>query len=162
MNNIRIRSITSLDDWKIAKIIRDNLEVFHLDIPGTAYFDPELNCLSKFYNISPDKRAYFVATYDDGTVIGGIGIAEFTGFDNCAEIQKLYLSNEAKGKGIGKMLIQVAEDFARSVGYNTLYLETHTNLKTAMRLYENWGFQQIDKPSTVLHSTMNRFYMKKL
>ena len=49
MCNDRIRPIIASDDPKIAKIIRDNLKKFHLDIPGTAYFAPELDALSKFY-----------------------------------------------------------------------------------------------------------------
>lgn len=157
-----IRPITPLDDDKIAEIIRSNLKAFHLDIPGTAFFDPELDHLSRYYNIFPDKRAYFIATDTDGTVIGGVGIAEFSGFDNCAEIQKLYLSDAAKGQGLGKKLMFCAEDFAVKAGYHSLYLETHTNLEAAIRLYERIGFQQIDKPLAVLHSTMNRFYMKSL
>lgn len=162
VENVTIRPITSADDAEIARIIRENLEAYHLDIPGTAYFDPELDCLSAFYRAQPDKRAYFVAAYDDGTVIGGVGVAEFAGFDHCAEIQKLYLSDPAKGKGLGKRLMQTAEAFARSAGYDNLYLETHSNLQTAMNLYEKMQFRQIEKPAAVLHSTMNRFYWKRI
>lgn len=162
MEPITIRPITSADDAAIAKIIRDNLEMFHLDIPGTAYFDPELDCLSAYYQALPDKRRYFIAATDNGTVIGGVGVAEFPGFQLCAEIQKLYLSDREKGKGLGKKLIQIAEEFARSAGYDVLYLETHTNLKAAIGLYEKLGFRQIEKPDAVLHSTMNRFYSKRL
>lgn len=162
MSSVTIRPITSADNAAIAEIIRDNLRAFHLDIPGTAYFDPELDCLSSYYNAFPDKRGYFIVTADDGTVIGGVGIAEFTGFDNCAEIQKLYLADPAKGKGLGKKLMQTAEDFARAYGYSALYLETHTNLEAAIGLYERLGFRQIEKPAAVLHSTMNRFFRKEL
>lgn len=157
-----IRPIESADNPKIAKIIRDNLEYFHLDIPGTAYFDKELNSLSKYYNALPEKRRYFIVTDDDNTVIGGVGIAEFNGFENCAEIQKLYLSDVAKGNGLGKKLMQTAEEWARSVGYRNLYLETHTNLSVALKLYEKMGFHQIDKPCSTPHSTMNCFYLKRL
>ena len=162
MSNIRIRPIIPSDDPKIAAIIRSNLEEFHLDIPGTAYFDPELNCLSRYYDAEPDKRAYFIAVDERENVIGGVGIAEFTGFEHCAEIQKLYLINEAKGKGYSKQLMHVAEDFARSAGYRSLYLETHTNLQTAIRLYERLGFERIEKPAMVVHSLMDHFYIKKL
>lgn len=157
-----IRPIESADNPKIAKIIRDNLEYFHLDIPGTAYFDKELNSLSKYYNALPEKRRYFIVTDNDNIVIGGVGIAEFNGFENCAEIQKLYLSDVAKGKGLGKKLMQTAEEWARSVGYRNLYLETHTNLSVALKLYERMGFHQIDKPCSTPHSTMNCFYLKRL
>ena len=36
---LNYRKIKTCDDAKIAQIIRSNLEKFHLDIPGTAYFD---------------------------------------------------------------------------------------------------------------------------
>lgn len=155
-----IRPITSADDPKIATIIRDNLERFHLDIPGTAYFDPELDALSKYYHALPDKRSYFIAADAGGAVIGGVGVAEFDGLEHCAEIQKLYLSDAAKGKGLGKRLMQTAEAFAKTAGYRWLYLETHANLEAAIRLYEKLGFYPIPKPKTALHSTMNRFYRK--
>ncbi len=156
------RKIESADDAEIAKIIRSNLEKLHLNLPGTAYFDPELDHLSKYYDSKPDKRAYFIALDENGQVIGGVGIAEFNGIADCAELQKLYLSDSAKGKGYGKDLMKLAEDWARAAGYKNLYLETHTNLSVALKLYEKTGFQRIEKPCTTQHSTMNRFYLKKL
>ena len=162
METITIRPITPADDAAIARIIRENLKAHHLDIPGTAYFDPELDCLSGFYRAKPDSRAYFIAADGDGSVIGGAGIAEFEGLPNCAELQKLYLCDGEKGKGYGKLLMQVASDFARSAGYKCLYLETHTNLEAAIGLYEKMGFRRIEKPEAILHSTMNRFYLNRI
>lgn len=112
---LNYRKIEPADDKRIAEIIRANLEKFHLDIPGTAYFDPELDHLSAYYNSSPSGRAYFVALSTDGQVIGGVGIAEFDGIENCAELQKLYLDDSVKGKGCGKGLMQIAEDWALSL-----------------------------------------------
>ena len=42
---MKYRKIKEADDQKIAEIIRENLQRLHLDIPGTAYFDPELDHL---------------------------------------------------------------------------------------------------------------------
>jgi len=150
------------DDSLIAEIIRTNLQQFHLDVPGTVYYDPELDHLSKYYTMLPDKRSYFVVTNNEGQLLGGCGIAEFGGFTSCAELQKLYLTDAAKGNGISKFLVQTVEDFARKAGYQRIYLETHTNLEIAIRLYEKIGFRQIDRPKSVQHSTMNRFYLKEL
>lgn len=155
------RKIEANDNAGIAKIIRTNLEKFQLNLPGTVYFDPELEHLSDFYNSRPDSRIYFVAL-EAGQVIGGIGIAEFPGMEACAELQKLYLEDSVKGRGYGKALMQAAEDWARAVGYQKLYLETHTNLSVALKLYEKMGFRQIERPSVTQHSTMNRFYLKEL
>ena len=159
---LKYRKIEAADDVIIAKIIRANLEKLHLNIPGTAYFDPELEHLSVYYDSEPSKRIYFVALDAEGQVIGGVGIAEFDGIDACAELQKLYLDDSVKGKGYGKELMQIAEEWARAAGYKNLYLETHTNLSVALKLYEKMGFHRVEKPCSTQHSTMNRFYLKKL
>ena len=156
------RPISEADDPLIAKIIRYNLEKAHLDIPGTAYFDPELDHLSAYYEADPVKRAYLIAENEAGEVIGGVGISDFSGFENCGEIQKLYLSENAKGKGIGKALMWAIQNKAGEMGYESVYLETHSNLKTAIHLYEKLGFYQIERPRAVLHTTMDRFYKKEL
>ena len=43
-----------------------------------------------------------------------------------------------------------------------IYLETHTNLPTAIHMYEKSGYREIDKPEGVIHSTMNKFFIKDL
>ena len=159
---VQYRKITAADNAAIARIIRANLEKMHLNIPGTAYFDPELDHLSDYYDSAPAKRAYFVAVDEAGQVLGGVGVAEFEGIADCAELQKLYLADAAKGQGCGKALMHLAEDQARKLGYQKLYLETHTNLAVAVKLYEKLGFHQIEKPCATQHSTMNRFYLKEL
>ncbi len=159
---VNYRKIEAADDAKIAKIIRINLEKLHLNLPGTAYFDPELDHLSDYYSSEPDKRIYFIALDENGKVIGGVGIAEFDGIEDCAELQKLYLDDSVKGKGYGKDLMRIAEDWAKAAGYKELYLETHTNLSAALKLYEKSGFQRVEKPCSTQHSTMNRFYLKNL
>ena len=159
---LNYKKIEPSDDAQIARIIRSNLEELHLNIPGTAYFDPELDHLSDYYNSDPKKRVYFVAVGENGQIIGGVGIAEFEGIEACAELQKLYLDDSVKGKGYGKDLMRLAEDWARSAGYKNLYLETHTNLSVALKLYEKMGFHRVDKPCLTQHSTMNRFYLKEL
>ncbi len=154
-----VHPITPGYDAEIAAIIRSNLERFHLDLPGTVYFDPELNHLSSFYNEKPDKRAYFILTDGEGNVVGGIGYAEFDGYENCAELQKLYLADAAKGYGLGKKLMQFIVAEAHNAGYQKLYLETHSNLATAVHIYEKLGFCKIEKPAFVRHNTMNCFYI---
>lgn len=159
---VHIRPITAADDAAIAAIIRDNLRAAHLDIPGTAYFDPELEHLSVFYDAAPEKRGYDIVTDEDGRVIGGVGYAEFTGVPDCAELQKLYLDDTVKGRGISHLLMKTVEEGAREAGYKKLYLETHTCLEAACALYEKHGYERIEQPVPTPHMTMNRFYIKNL
>ena len=155
------RIIEPKDNLIIANIIRDNLKANKLDIPGTVYFDENLNNLSDFYLASP-KRAYFIALDDNDNIIGGIGLAELGFMDDTAELQKLYLTDAAKGQGLSYELIELVEETSLNKGYKRIYLETHTNLKAAIHLYEKCGYKLIEKSKEVVHSSMNRFYLKEL
>ncbi len=154
------RLIGPSDDAAMAEIVRRNLEAYKLDIPGTVYFDEALNHLSEFYLADPEHRAYYVFfdEADQNTILGGIGFAEFEGKENCAELQKLYLTEAAKGHGAGYQMIRLVENKTRELGYQTLYLETHTNLQAAIHIYEKYGFKEMERPAGVVHTTMNKFY----
>ena len=78
------------------------------------------------------------------------------------DVWHMMIDESQQGKGYGRELMQTAEAWAKAVGYQQLYLETHSNLKAAMKLYEKLGFHEIERPATVLHSTMDHFYLKKL
>lgn len=155
------RSIKKSDDTALAAIIRQNLKANALDIPGTAYFDGHLDHLSEYYLKDSLKRFYYIAVENE-EVAGGVGLAEVDFFDECAELQKLYLADSVKGHGYGYKLIELIEDKARELGYKKIYLETHTNLECAIHMYEKCGYKAVEKPSAVVHATMNRFYLKDL
>ncbi len=153
------KPLTPQYDADLAGLIRSSLKAHRLDIPGTVYFDEGLDHLSGYYD--DPGRAYYVLV-DEDVLIGGIGLAEFNGFDKCCELQKLYLSDEAKGQGLGYKMIKYIEDKARELGYEQMYLETHTNLEAAIHIYKKMGYSLIGRPKCVVHSTMNRFYLKSL
>ena len=155
------RSIKKSDDTALAAIIRQNLKANALDIPGTAYFDGHLDHLSEYYLKDSLQSFYYIAVENE-EVAGGVGLAEVDFFDECAELQKLYLADSVKGHGYGYKLIELIEDKARELGYKKIYLETHTNLECAIHMYEKCGYKAVEKPSAVVHATMNRFYLKDL
>jgi putative acetyltransferase len=59
---------------------------------------------------------------------------------------KLYLSPAARGKGIGKALMQQCLDEAKKTGYKKVYLETMPELISAIPLYEKFGFFYLSGP----------------
>lgn len=158
---MKIRKIRPEDDAALAEIVRYNLKKYGLDLPGTVYFDEGLDHLSEFYLSSP-KRGYYVALDENGAVAGGIGLAEFDGLACCAELQKLYLTDAKKGNGFGYRLIDFIIQKAKEKGYARLYLETHTNLKAAIHMYEKSGFMEMERLPECVHTTMNRFYRMEL
>lgn len=177
MAGMLIRPITAADDAPMAAIVRKSLAAHGLDIPGTAYFDPELDHLSSFYNNrdglgkvaggtnanAADTRAYFVAIDDDSALVGGAGFAAFPNQPGVAELQKLYVSPAAQRHGLGHRLVALVEQCATEAGYTTLYLETHHNLTAAIRLYRQLDYTQLDAPLPgTTHTTMDRFFAKQL
>ena len=174
-----IRPLSAADDAALARIIRTILRACHLDIPGTAYFDPELDHLSSYYVPFPDRRAYFVAVDAQGTVLGGAGLAESVAFADCAELQKLYVTEQVRRRGLGRALMEACEARARALHYRKMYLETHSVLTEALhyrkmylethsvltealQLYTRLGYREIPRPEAVLHTTMDRFFIKDL
>ncbi|MEY9974171.1 putative acetyltransferase [Lysinibacillus sp. RC46] len=155
-----IREIRKEDNAIVKEIIQDSLKSLELAIPGTAYFDPQLNDLHQYYNNL--KHANYWVVEMEGEVVGGIGIAPFNEHDKVCELQKLYLSTKTQGLGFGKMLMETALSFA-SKHYAKCYLETMHELKTACILYEKFGFTLLHEPlSGSDHSTMNAWYLKGL
>ena len=156
------RKIEEKDNLKLAKIVRENLKAHHLDIPGTVYFDDNLNHLSDYYLSDSSTRAYFVLLDDNDEVDGGIGLATLDFMKDTAELQKLYLIDEVKGDGLSYKLIELIEKTARDLGYKNMYLETHDNLAAAIHVYEKCGYKEIDRPTAAVHGAMNKFYIKEL
>ena len=156
-----LRPIEPRDDPALAQLVRSSLEAHGLNIPGPAYFDTELDRLSGFYRGHPG-RGYFVLE-DAGELAGGVGVAEYAPRGGCAELQKLYLTNRLKGRGLGCLLLDKAIALARELGYRELYIETHHNLNAAVHLYRKRGFVPFT-PSReqMMHQTMDLFFLKEL
>jgi putative acetyltransferase len=155
-----IREIKKGDNAKVKEIIQDSLKSLGLAIPGSAYFDPQLNDLHQYYNNL--KHANYWVVELDGEVVGGIGIAPFSEQDKVCELQKLYLSPKTQGLGLSKKLMETALSFA-SKHYEKCYLETMHKLKTACILYEKFGFTLLQEPLPGSeHSAMDAWYLKDL
>ncbi len=138
MNQMLIRTIKPGDDRALAKIIRDTLTEFKANKPGTVYFDDATDRLSDVFKA--DKCIYFVAG-QDGEILGGGGIYPTANLPNgTCELVKLYLSPQARGKGIGKMLMKKCIQAAKEMGYKRIYLETMPELTIAIPMYEKAGF----------------------
>ncbi len=158
---MNIRPIEPKDNEAIERIIKQSLESFELNLPGTAYFDPQLRHLAEYYNSDP-RIAYWVAVTDDDVVVGGAGIGTFGKETEVCELQKLYILPEAQGKGLSRLLVQKALDFAAQ-HYRYCYLETFDRLEVANALYLKFGFRQLERPlEGTEHNACDAWYIKEL
>ena len=57
-----------------------------------------------------------------------------------AELKSMYLTGEARGRGINESLVSSSVDIALKLGATEMYLDTPPPLKSAHRLYQRQGF----------------------
>lgn len=84
------------------------------------------------------ERAGFWVAEEDGVILGTIAIRPKD--DVTCELKRLYVSADARGRGIGAALYTHAEAFARSAGYEKIWLDSSRMFIAARRLYEKNGF----------------------
>lgn len=144
MDQIIFRTIQPGDDTALASIIRDTLTEFKANKPGTVYYDETTDSLSQVFLTT--GSTYFVAEVN-GRISGGAGIYPTAGLPTgTCELVKLYLAPAARGKGLGKMLMQKCLDAAVEMGYTSIYLETMPELTIAIPLYQQFGFSFLTGP----------------
>lgn len=144
MSACTVRKLRKEDNPIIASIIRQVLTEFNANKPGTVYFDPTTDDLYGLFH-TPLSAYWIVET--DGKIAGGSGVFPTAGLPaGCCELVKLYLLPEARGRGLGKSLIEKCFDSARQFGFKEMYLETMPELKMAMGLYERCGFKYLTGP----------------
>lgn len=76
----------------------------------------------------------------DGRRLGSIFCVR-TDCPGVAQLRLLFLEPEARGLGLGQLLLGKCIDFARASGNHTLRLWTHDTHRSAIRLYQRNGFE---------------------
>jgi drug/metabolite transporter (DMT)-like permease/GNAT superfamily N-acetyltransferase len=84
----------------------------------------------------------FLVVYDDGEAVACGGIRALP--DGSAELKRMYVVPDARGRGIGAQLLERLEDEARRLGYSRLRLDTGAQLTEAQALYRAAGYAEID------------------
>src|SRR5204863_9095884 len=92
-------------------------------------------------DFSPPGGACLVGFGDDGTAacVGGVKRLD----DQTAEIKRMYVLPEARGRGAARALLGALEDAARDLGYTRVRLDTGRDQPHARALYESTGYREI-------------------
>jgi putative acetyltransferase len=64
--------------------------------------------------------------------------------DGVYELAKMSVTKKWQGKGISKLLLETCLDKAKELGAVKLSLFSNHQLHTALRLYEKYGFRNIE------------------
>lgn len=122
-------------------------------------FEPELAGLPGRY--APPGGSLIVA-YEGGVPLGCVGMRDLG--NGVCEMKRMFVTAEARGKGVGLLLVERLIADARGAGYQVMRLDTSMHQHEAMALYEKMGFRRIaayyDVPDDL--KDWLRFYELKL
>ena len=93
----------------------------------------------------PHQYAVYVAELPGGQIAGWIGVYMFRAveLDHFAEISGLIVDQQIRSLGIGKALLDVAEQWARSYGCNSILVQSNVTREHAHGFYTRNGYEHI-------------------
>jgi hypothetical protein len=92
------------------------------------------------FNKVPDIKTAIVV-YNNSIPVASGCFKKFT--DDTAEIKRMFVKKEFRGKGISKTVLNELEKWAGESGFTNAVLETSIRFKAARSLYENAGYKTI-------------------
>lgn len=102
-------------------------------------FEKELNNLTKMYR--PPTGKAFLLMDRSGIFFGCIAVRQLE--ENIGEIKRMYLKPEWRGEGYGKVLMDIALQATRNLGYKKVRLDTLDTMTAAIAIYKKAGFYEI-------------------
>lgn len=144
VNNILITTEFMPEDIEIS--IRRQREIFggefgFLD-SSHPYAEKAIRQFAATWNKEKD---FMLVAKDNGRFVGTI---TFMGDENnVGRLRFLILEPELRGRGIGKAIVNTALELAKDMGYNHVWLSTHSVLKTAINMYASLGFIKTSETS---------------
>lgn len=158
--NAQAEALLAAMDLIASALTRDRIALAEMDPRG----DEARYCLREYYaelgrrfkqgfdvslSRDPDAkdmrrpRGSFIVAMSDTLPVGCVGLK---GTDHLyAEIKRLWVAPSARGLGLGKRLMDAAEDAARALGIALLRLDTNSALPEAGQLYRTTGWREIPR-----------------
>ncbi len=155
-----IREIRPSDNEAIKSIILQVSKEYKIYDSKIGY--TELDDLYQIFHA--DRSNYWIVEdLNTAEILGGGGYQQLDNSSSVAELQKLFLLPEARGHGLAKKIVELILNHSKGAGYKQVYLETASQMKEAIVLYENFGFKRVEKSmGKVEHVQCTLFMIKDL
>jgi putative acetyltransferase len=142
---VKYREIKFDDNRELGLLMEDVLREFDAVEGQSMLGDPTL--FKMFEQYQEEKSIYYIAE-EDGEVLGGCGIKVVPNQkdESICELQRMYLKKSARGRKIGKTLIEMCIDKARDFNFKKMYIESYPQMQDAIKLYSKNGFYPISYP----------------
>lgn len=142
MESLKFRDAANAD---LAKIV----EIYNSTVPSrmvTADTEPvSVESRRKWFNEhNASRRPLWVIENSDDEIVGWVSFQSFYGrpaYDGTVEMS-IYLSEEQRGKGLGKQILQHCIDEAPRFGIKTLLGFIFSHNEPSLKLFKHFGFQE--------------------
>ncbi len=106
---------------------------------GAAYSPEQQHGLKLDQLFQPDVLFFIARVNSEPVGCGGVAFA-----DDIAEVKRMYVQPNARGRGVARAILNRLEDEARARGFRRIALETGDAQHAAIQFYERCGFARGD------------------
>jgi GNAT superfamily N-acetyltransferase len=152
---VKVRVFQKSDSDKVREFISDiivNEFKFKLEFDT---LDSDILAIDETYNKSNGGCFWVAETIDDDyssteqkqqqRIVGTSAIRNLKQFESTCELKRMYVLRNFRRLGLGQKLLDIAIDFAKSVGYSRMFLDSSKMLYAARALYLKKCFVDIHK-----------------
>jgi len=135
---IELKKATNEADFVQAKsLFREYIQSLNFELTFQDV-DRELREIAIAYH---HPTGVLLLAYDGDTAVACVGVRRYDA--HTAELKRMFVKPAYRGFQLGRKLLAVAIEEARSLGYQSLVLDSIADMDTALRLYRSFGFQEI-------------------
>lgn len=136
---IKLKEVDSDEGFKFASILfKEYVAQLGIDL-SFQNFNEELKNISTTYH---RPHGTLLLAYAGETLAGCAAIRKFE--NEVCELKRMYIRTEARGLGIGKLLLRKCISIGKELNYSAMRLDTLPSMATAIQLYEKEGFYEIE------------------
>ncbi len=142
MNALNFRITEYSEEYKdqIRDVIGQTLaDISVIDRKNLPIDDEDLGKINEVYS---GKSKFWIAL-DGDRVVGTVAIRDMGG--QMAKLNRMFVLINHHGAGIGQEMLNVAVNYAKKQGFNTIVLNTHELMHRAHSFYEKNNFIRKDK-----------------
>lgn len=137
---IKFREAKLPEEYQLAvELFKEYASQIGVDL-GFQNFVSEIEKIESHY--SRPNGAVCIAYNEKEQPIGCFGIRRFE--NDICELKRMYLKKEARGLGIGKVILEKSLTVGKELGYKRMRLDTLPTMNAAIGLYEKIGFYEIE------------------
>ena len=114
--------------------------------------------LQELKNVYAESFGGIILCKENDVYIGCAGIRKFD--VETAELKRMWISPQERGKGIGGQILSAAITLAESKNYKAIVLDTLDHMMPAIKLYKEAGFKET--AAYYFNPHKNALYFKKI